>query len=147
MASWRCVRVLLTNSVFSVHKIHVPRRTLCHVAHRPCRSSILVKNGSKWVSLCQYSTQRSEPEKPREAPLGLADELLAAKVQPELEKEKAEEGDHESEKEKNEKAKRLRRLTFISFGVMMTGMGGVLLWTWGRRRAWFCVFLFLFLSF
>ncbi|XP_037778732.1 mitochondrial import inner membrane translocase subunit TIM50-C-like [Penaeus monodon] len=127
MATWRCVRVLLTNPVFSVHRIHAPRRTLCHVAHRQCRSSFLVRNGSKWVSLCQYSTQKAEPEKP----LGLADELLAAKVQPDQGKEKAEEGDQENEKEKTEKAKRLRRLTFISFGVMMTGMGGVLLWTWG----------------
>ncbi|XP_047490667.1 mitochondrial import inner membrane translocase subunit TIM50-C-like [Penaeus chinensis] len=127
MATWRCVRVLLTNPVFSVHKSHVPHRTLCHVAHRQCRSAFLVRNGSKWVSLCRYSTQKAEPEKP----LGLADELLAAKVQPDQGKEKAEEGDPENEKEKNEKAKRLRSLTFISFGVMMTGMGGVLLWTWG----------------
>lgn len=103
-----------------------------------------MRNGSKWVSLCQYSTQKAEPEKP----LGLADELLAAKVQPDQGKEKAEEGDQENEKEKTEKAKRLRRLTFISFGVMMTGMGGVLLWTWGEEAVawvWSPCFLWSFL--
>lgn len=141
MASWRCVRVLLTKSVFSVHKNPVPCRTLCGVAHRQCRSSLLIINGSKWASICRYSTGKGEPEKPREAPLGLADELLAAKVQPEPGKEKAEDGDHESEREKREKAKRTLRLTFISFGVMMTGMGGVLLWTWGKEAAGICPFL------
>lgn len=132
MASWRCARVLLAKSVFPLQNVHVPHRTLCSVVHRQCSHPLLANNRSKWVGLYQYSTEKIEPEKAKASTIGLADELLAAKVQPDPKDKGSEEAGQESEKEKHEKAKRTLKLTFISFGVMITGMGGVLLWAWGE---------------
>ncbi|KAK7069820.1 Mitochondrial import inner membrane translocase subunit TIM50 [Halocaridina rubra] len=61
--------------------------------------------------------------------LGLADELLAAKIQPDP-KEKTQE-EAKTDKEEKEKVKRTLKWSFIAFGVMISSMGACLVWSCG----------------
>lgn len=63
----------------------------------------------------------------------LAEELLAAKVKGGPEGQEAAQGEQTSEKSQQEREKTYRTLkySFIAFGVMMSSMGGFLIWSWG----------------
>ena len=66
--------------------------------------------------------------------LGLADELLASKVQ-NTSDNKNNEGsgtDEAKEKEERERAWRAMKFSFVAFGVMVTSMGSMLIYTWGK---------------
>ncbi|KAG7163915.1 mitochondrial import inner membrane translocase subunit TIM50-C-like [Homarus americanus] len=126
MASLRCSYLLLRPSFF-----RNSNRTLCRSVTQEVTGG---RRRLTWLTLHRYSTQNIAPEKP--SSVGLADELLAAKIQAEPQERRTEEGGEEgqsSEKEQQEKEKTWRTLkySFIAFGVMVTGMSGVLIWSWG----------------
>ncbi|XP_068231764.1 mitochondrial import inner membrane translocase subunit TIM50-C-like [Palaemon carinicauda] len=129
MATVRNMYLFARTAIFRVRTINLPRRTLSQLTHKQFRSGLACGGVTKLVGVYNYSTEK------RPSSVGLADELLSAKVQQDT-KDKpkgTDEGDPDSEKEReeNEKVRRTLRWTFISFGVMITGMGGFLLWSCG----------------
>lgn len=77
-------------------------------------------------SLLRHASS-SKPPRP-----SLAEELLAAKVPPGQDQQEAQQ-EQPGEKSEQEREKTFRTLkySFLAFGVMMTGMGGFLIWSWG----------------
>lgn len=112
----------------------MPRRTYTQVTHKQFRGALTFASTAKFVGLYKYSTDKVRLDN-KPSSLGLADELLAAKVPPDP-KEKSKgtaDGDKDSEKDKEEteKVRRTLKWSFITFGVMISGMGGFLIWSCG----------------
>ncbi|XP_053647074.1 mitochondrial import inner membrane translocase subunit TIM50-C [Cherax quadricarinatus] len=128
MATSGCSRVLLRNTLLSLTNPSLPRSVFCSVTYRQLRSAVTASTGIRWVTLRKYSTNKLGPDKT----VSLADELLASKLQPQPD-HKTQHDEQNSKKEQQEKEKTWRTLkySFIGFGVMMTGMSGFLIWSWG----------------
>ncbi|XP_045585084.1 mitochondrial import inner membrane translocase subunit TIM50-C [Procambarus clarkii] len=126
--------VLLRNCSITLVTPSLPHRTLSRVTQRRVASAAGATSGLKWVALRSYASRSVGPDKSAGS-VGLADELLTAKVHGELKEQTTEDqqqGEQNNEKQKEkEKTWRTLKYSFIGFGVMMTGMSGFMIWTWG----------------
>ena len=123
MAALRCAHLLFRNNVVSVRTLRIPQRTLWTL------------NGRGWAArLGSWSIHHSvRPLSSKPPQPSLAEELLASKVKGGQEGQEAQ-GEQNNEKTQEEREKTFRTLkySFLAFGVMMTSMGGFLIWSWGQ---------------
>lgn len=117
--------------MFVLKNLTVPHRTFCSLSHRQFRNVVRAGSGSRWLAFHKYSTKNGTEKTP--GSMGLADELLSAKIQSEPKDKRTEGQEHtdQSREKEREKTWRALKLSFITFGVMVTSMGGFLIWTWG----------------
>lgn len=142
-------RVLSGKSLVCVLNTCVLRRTLCGVTHKHCRQLIKSTNGTKWLTVKRYKASNvsvggsDNKQQQQSASLGLADELLVSKLKSETsakdndDSSSGEKGDKDGggggDKDKErERTYRTLKYSFLAFGVMMSGMGTFLVYTWGE---------------
>ncbi|XP_076042401.1 mitochondrial import inner membrane translocase subunit TIM50-C-like [Oratosquilla oratoria] len=106
------------NSVLSNYKIQRKQIPVYGFAHSKLKTAVLSTN--------EYCTKQDSTSSKQS--IGLADQLLSSKVQSEGKDGKSE---SESEKEEHERKWRAMKFSFIFFGVMMSGMGTFLIYSWG----------------
>lgn len=122
MASLRCAHLLLRSHVLSVRTFKI-QKTLWTLSGRGWAARI-----GAWGAQHSIRHSGSKPQQP-----SLAEELLAAKVKggQEGQEGQSEQPGEKSEQER-EKTYRTLKYSFLAFGVMMTSMGGFLIWSWGE---------------
>lgn len=123
MASLRLAHLLFRSNVLSVRTLRIPQKTLWTLSGRGWAARVRALTA-------QHSLRHAGSNPPRQS---LAEELLAAKVKGGQEGQEAQaEQDSEKSQQEREKTYKTLKYSFLGFGVMMTGMGGFLIWSWGE---------------
>lgn len=119
-------------SVFVLTNLTASPRTINGLFHRQLRSVVRAGSSGRWLEVQRYCTKNGA-EKTTTTSMGLADELLSAKIQadPKDRRTEGQENTEQNSEKEREKTWRTLKLSFITFGVMVSGMGGFLIWTWG----------------